>query len=78
MASILDLLGRNIREHRLSLHLSQEQLATRSGLHRTYIGGVERGERNITVESLERIAVALETSPAALLLAPAEIVGPRG
>ena len=67
MVMILDLLGRNIRECRTALQLSQEQLATRSGLHRTYIGAVERGERNITVESLERIAHALGVTPAELL-----------
>ena len=76
MNSILGLLGRNIRSRRTARHLSQEQLAARSGLHRTYIGGVERGERNITVENLERIANALEVAPAELLARSSEPAPP--
>lgn len=76
MNSILELLGRNIRSRRTALHLSQEQLAARSGLHRTYIGGVERGERNITVENLERIANALKVAPAELLARSSEFASP--
>jgi len=48
-----------IMEKRLQLGLSQEDLAKRAKLHRTYISDVERGERNISVESLRRLAVAL-------------------
>lgn len=51
-----------IRELRRSRGISQEELAHASGLHRTYIGGVERGERNITLLNAERIAVALGVS----------------
>jgi transcriptional regulator with XRE-family HTH domain len=48
-----------IMEKRLQAGLSQEDLAKRAKLHRTYISDVERGERNISVESLRRLAVAL-------------------
>lgn len=52
-------LGGNIRIHRELIGLSQEQLAVRAGLHRTYLGGVERGERNISILNLVRISAAL-------------------
>ncbi len=48
--------------------LSQEELAFKSGLHRTYIGAVERGERNITIKSLELIADALNVNLTTLLV----------
>jgi len=60
-------LGEAIRRSRLRRQLSQEGLAERCDLHRTYVGGVERGERNVTVATLLRIAHGLGTSPACLL-----------
>ncbi len=63
----LEKLGHNIRQLRQSKGLSQEQLAELTNLHRTYIGGVERGERNIGFLNLVRIAKALEISPSKLL-----------
>ncbi|ROQ54836.1 helix-turn-helix protein [Rathayibacter sp. PhB152] len=48
--------GRNLRRHRESLGLSQEAFADELGVHRTYMGGVERGERNLTLRSIEKIA----------------------
>ncbi len=60
--NVTKLFGENVRKHRLALGLSQEALANKSGLHRTYIGAVERGERNITLVNAERIARALEIS----------------
>lgn len=52
-------LGRSIREFRLEAGLSQERLGMDAGLDRTYVGGVERGERNPSYESLLRLARAL-------------------
>lgn len=49
----------NIRIARARLGISQEELADRCGLHRTYIGSVERGERNISVDNMEAISIAL-------------------
>ncbi len=53
-------LGVTIRRHRQRLGLSQEGLAKRAGLHRTYIGSIERGERNITLVNIIRLAQGLE------------------
>lgn len=60
-------LGRRIRELRAASGFSQEELADRAGLHRTYIGGVERGERNVGVLNLIQIARALKVAPGELL-----------
>ncbi len=59
--------GRRVRERRLALGLSQEALAERSGLHRTYVGSVERGERNISLDNIHTLAGALDVSPATLV-----------
>ncbi|MBW8001571.1 MAG: helix-turn-helix transcriptional regulator [Planctomycetes bacterium] len=59
--------GFTIRKHREEKGISQESLATLSELHRTYIGQVERGEKNLTLRSLERIANALNVKTKDLL-----------
>lgn len=61
------IVGRNIRRLRRQRGLSQEDLAAEIGVHRTYMGGVERGERNLTLRSLERLADRLGVSPLGLL-----------
>lgn len=63
--------ARAMKRHRLAQGISQESLAELTGLHRTYIGSVERGERNICIDNMERIAVALGVELTELLL-PAE------
>lgn len=52
--------GRRVRQLRQRLGLSQEEFAARSGLDRTYVGGIERGERNPSLVNIERLARALE------------------
>lgn len=60
-------LSQNLKILRASRGLSQEALADLAGLHRTYIGSVERGERNISIDNLERIALAFDISIPQLL-----------
>ncbi len=62
--------GRNLRAYREGKGLSQEAFADELGVHRTYMGGIERGERNLTLKSLERIASQLDLDPLALLQSP--------
>lgn len=59
MCGIAKLIGQRIRKYRTGLGLSQETLAEYAGCHETYIGQVERGEKNATLESIEKIATAL-------------------
>lgn len=61
------LFGTNMRSLRLAKHLSQEKFADVCNLHRTYIGAVERGEVNISIDNMERIAAALGTTVADML-----------
>jgi transcriptional regulator with XRE-family HTH domain len=62
------IVGNNIKKYRKKFGISQEKLAENAGLHRTYIGGIERGERNITLDSLQVIAAALNVAPAELIV----------
>ena len=62
------LVGTRIRELRLARGISQEALADEAGIHRTYMGSVERGERNISLENIVKIARALRVAPSELLL----------
>lgn len=57
--AILAAFGKRIRTARESLGWSQEDLAHEAGLDRTYVGGIERGERNIAILNLNRLAIAL-------------------
>lgn len=59
--------GINVQKLRQERNLSQEELAFRSGLHRTYISGIERGARNPTVNTLDQLADALDVEPSSLL-----------
>ncbi|MGE5281077.1 MAG: helix-turn-helix domain-containing protein [Chloroflexota bacterium] len=59
--------GRNLRAYREAKGLSQEAFADVLGVHRTYMGGVERGERNLTLKSVEKIAARLKVEPLSLL-----------
>lgn len=61
-------MANRIRRKRLAAGLSQEELAYRAGLHRTYISLVERGKKSPTIDSLEQIASALGIEPAELLM----------
>lgn len=69
-AGILETFGRNVALIRRARALSQEQLADHAGMHRTYIGSVERGERNISLMNIHRLAQALDVSPAILISGP--------
>ena len=64
---ILVLFGNNVQQIRKAKKLSQEQLAEKAGLHRTYIGMIERAEKNITLRNIEKIASALQTDITSLL-----------
>jgi transcriptional regulator with XRE-family HTH domain len=60
-------IGRNLKEYRLTRGLSQESFAEVLGVHRTYMGGLERGEHNLTLRSVERIAGRLNVDALGLL-----------
>lgn len=61
------ILGINLKQYRLDKNLSQEAFADVCGLHRTYIGMIERGEKNITLVNLVKISKALDVSICKLL-----------
>jgi transcriptional regulator with XRE-family HTH domain len=65
---ILRLFGEHLRELRLARGLTQEGLAELAGVDRNYIGQIERGERNVALVNIVRIAQALDAAPADLLL----------
>lgn len=60
---ILAAFGKSVRIQREKLQISQEELAFRCGLHRTYIGSIERGERNLSLLNIFKICKALEIKP---------------
>jgi transcriptional regulator with XRE-family HTH domain len=59
--------GYHLRSVRAAKGLSQEELADRSGLNRTYVGSVERGERNVSLLNIHKLAAALGVAPSTLL-----------
>jgi transcriptional regulator with XRE-family HTH domain len=59
--------AQNVRQRRSKLGLSQEELAARAGLHRTYVGSIERAERNVSIDNMEKLATALGTTLSALV-----------
>ncbi len=67
MADPLAKFGATVRELRLQLGLSQEDLADEAGVHRTYVGSIERGERNVSLLNIIRLAKALRTTASGLL-----------
>ena len=71
-------LGRAIRRLRSDRAISQEELGFRSGMHRTYVGGIERGERNPSYTNIRRLARALEVSTSVLMAHVEEIEDPDG
>lgn len=64
---ILEVFGQNVRRLRVDQGLSQEQLADKAGLHRTYIGMIERAEKNITLLNMEKLSIALSSTISELL-----------
>jgi transcriptional regulator with XRE-family HTH domain len=64
------IIAANIKRLRLAMDISQEDLAEISGYHRTYVGMIERGERNISIATLEALAGSLRVQPHELLLRP--------
>lgn len=65
-----ELLAANLRRLRTDIGLSQEELAERAGLHRTYVSSIERGERNVSVVNICLLAEALGVEPSELLKQP--------
>jgi transcriptional regulator with XRE-family HTH domain len=61
--------GRNVRALRVALAMTQQQFAMYLGVHRTYLGSLERGEENLTLKSVERLARKLKVAPRELLRA---------
>jgi transcriptional regulator with XRE-family HTH domain len=68
VSSLCQQIGENIRYLREQLNISQEELADRADVHRAYIGQVERAERNLTINSLQKIANGLQIDVLSLLL----------
>lgn len=71
--ALVGIFADNVRRQRLELGLSQEELAEKAGVHRTYVGMLERSEKNVTIYNIERIALALGVEPASLLSSPESV-----
>lgn len=74
---LIQAMAQVLRERREHLHLAQSDLAKLSGLHRSYIGDYERRGRNISVENLHRLALALDTTPSRVIATAEKIIGFR-
>lgn len=64
---LIDIFAENLKKYRMKMGLSQEELAFKAGLHRTYISALECKKRNISIENIEKIAQSLEIEPYVLL-----------
>lgn len=62
MSEILKIFGKRIKELRKKNNMSQEKLAEKTGIHRTYLGVIERGEKSISIEIIEKLSKALNIS----------------
>jgi len=71
------LLGQKIRRLRQTQGLSQEAFADKCGLHRTYMGAIERGERNVSIDNIEKIAAALHITISELTNFSAKTITPN-
>lgn len=71
------ILGENIHSLRLKCQITQEQLAELCDLHRTYVGAMERGERNVSLNNIVKVAQALNVTPAELLVFDGQIKIPQ-
>jgi transcriptional regulator with XRE-family HTH domain len=67
VSEVRKILAANLRHHRVIRSLSQEALADAAGLHRTFVGAVERSERNISLDNIAKLADALLLTPSELL-----------
>jgi transcriptional regulator with XRE-family HTH domain len=65
---IVKVFGENLKKYRTEMNLSQEAFAEKCGLHRTYISSIERFQRNVSIENIQRIADALEIETYKLFL----------
>jgi transcriptional regulator with XRE-family HTH domain len=65
---IVKVFGENLKKYRTKMNLSQEAFAEKCGLHRTYISSIERFQRNVSIENIQRIADALEIETYKLFL----------
>lgn len=72
--ALTEAFGQTLRRLRLQAGVSQEQLAVQSGLHRNYVGMIERGERNASLATIEALSAALHMRPSELVKAAEEVL----